>query len=43
MKVSRRNAMEDVAKRENPKYAVVNWDEYERRIVEAYGHASIHT
>jgi hypothetical protein len=34
-------AMEDVAKRENPKYAVVNWDEYERRIVEAYGHASI--
>jgi hypothetical protein len=34
-------AMEDVAKRENPKYAVVPWGEYERRIVEAYGHASI--
>jgi hypothetical protein len=33
--------MEDVAKRENPKYAVVPWGEYERRIVEAYGHASI--
>jgi hypothetical protein len=32
--------MED-AKRANPKYAVVNWGEYERRIVEAYGHASI--
>jgi hypothetical protein len=36
-------AMEDVAKRENPKYAVVPWGEYERRIVEAYGHASINT
>jgi hypothetical protein len=34
-------AMEDVAKRANPAYAVVNWGEYERRIVEAYGHASI--
>jgi hypothetical protein len=33
-------AMEDVAKRANP-YAVVPWGEYERRIVEAYGHASI--
>jgi hypothetical protein len=26
---------------ENPEYAVVPWGEYERRIVEAYGHASI--
>jgi hypothetical protein len=34
-------AMEDVAKRANPEYAVVPWGEYERRIVEAYGHASI--
>jgi hypothetical protein len=33
--------MEDVAKRENPNTAVVPWGEYERRIVEAYGHASI--